>query len=114
MKNTLEYKGYHTNVQYSVEDQVLYGKIEGIVDLVTFESETASDIEREFHNAVDDYLAFCEEVGKDPEKSYTGTFNVRVRPALHKQAVTYAIVNGMSLNGVVELAINEFLHTKTV
>lgn len=58
MENTLRYKGYFTNIQYSSEDRVFHGKIEGIDDLVTFESESAADIESEFHAAVDDYLAY--------------------------------------------------------
>ena len=57
MENTLQYKGYYTNIAYSAEDMVLHGKIEGIDDLVTFESEQASEIGKEFHEAVDDYLA---------------------------------------------------------
>ena len=52
------------NIEYIVEDKILFGKIEGISDLVTFESADANKIEEEFHKAVDDYLAFCKEVGK--------------------------------------------------
>ena len=72
MENTLTYKGYFTNIKYSAEDNVLYGKIEGIDDLVTFESESSLEIENEFRKAVDDYLVFCEEVGKEPSKTYKG------------------------------------------
>ena len=56
MENTLQYKGYFTNIAYSAEDMIFYGKIEGIDDLVTFESESPLEIEKEFHAAVDDYL----------------------------------------------------------
>ena len=45
---------------------MLYGKIEGIRDLVNFESETISGIIQEFHSAVDDYLAFCSDLGEAP------------------------------------------------
>ena len=61
----IEYHGYHTYVRYSAADKVLCGKIEGIKDLVNFESESAVEIENEFHKAVDDYIAFCREVGKN-------------------------------------------------
>ena len=54
MKNILQYKGYFTKIEYSVEDRLLYGKIEGIKDLVNFESENVEEIEQEFKNAVDD------------------------------------------------------------
>lgn len=64
----LEYKGYHTYIHYSATDKVLHGKIEGIKDLVDFESESAVEIENEFHKAVDDYIAFCNEVGKNVEE----------------------------------------------
>ena len=49
MKNVLEYKGYYTKINFSVEDKVLFGKIEGINDLVNFESESIDEIENEFH-----------------------------------------------------------------
>lgn len=64
----IEYHGYHTYVRYSAADKVLYGKIEGIKDLVDFESESAVEVENEFHKAVDDYIAFCREVGKNVEE----------------------------------------------
>ena len=58
-KNILEYKGYHTKIELDTEEMVLRGKIEGINDLVNFESESIQEIEKEFHAAVDDYLEFC-------------------------------------------------------
>ncbi|MFQ9148111.1 MAG: type II toxin-antitoxin system HicB family antitoxin [Eubacteriales bacterium] len=109
MENTLYYKNYYTNVSYSAEDKILYGKIEGINDLVTFESESAETIEKEFHSAVDDYLAFCEEVGKEPEKVYKGSFNVRIAPELHKALAEYAARNGLSLNQATATAIEKFV-----
>ena len=62
------YKGYECDYQYDEEDLNWYGKIEGIRDLVNFESETYDGLEEEFHKAVDDYLKFCEEMGKEPNK----------------------------------------------
>lgn len=110
MKNILEYKGYLTKVEYSVEDQVLYGKIEGIKDLINFECENASEVEAAFHQAVDDYLIFCEDVGKEPDRVYSGTFNVRINPELHKQLSIMAFRNNESLNQTVEKAINKYVN----
>ena len=56
--NRFYYKGYYTLIHFDSEDKVLYGKIEGIDDLVTFESDSAKEIEIEFHDAVDDWLEF--------------------------------------------------------
>ena len=107
--NILKYKGYTALVEYSAEDQVLYGKINGIRDLVSFSSESASEIEREFQNAVDDYLALCAEVGKEPDREYSGTFNVRIKPEIHKQIAIRANHNHRSLNAEVEKAIEYYL-----
>ena len=78
MNNVLKYKGYYAVVQYSAEDEVLYGKIEGIDDLVSFESDSICGIKNEFENAVDDYIEYCKEIGKEPDKVYKGSFNVRI------------------------------------
>ena len=67
MNNVLEYKGYCTNIEIDFESHMLYGKIEGIRDLVNFMSQSVEGIEQEFHSAVDDYLEFCRAVGKEPE-----------------------------------------------
>lgn len=60
MKNLLKYKGYHTKIEFDSEDLVFRGKIEGIKDLVNFESADISTVEEEFHAAVDEYLAFLD------------------------------------------------------
>ena len=114
MGNLLSYKGYHSRVEFSAEDQVLHGKIEGITDLVTFESESAELIENEFRTAVDDYLAYCEEVGKEPEKEYSGTFNIRISPYMHKQLALYALKNDTSINSSVDTAISELLEKSNI
>lgn len=108
MKNVLMYKGYLAKIEYSVEDKVLYGKIEGIKDLVNFESDSIDDIEYEFHSAVDDYLEMCAELGAEPDKAYSGTFNVRINPSLHRKIYLKAIKNGETLNRTVEKAIEAY------
>lgn len=107
--NILEYKGYHTKVEFDSEEFVLRGKIEGINDFVNFECEDIKDVEKEFHEAVDDYLEFCKEVGKKPDKEYKGTFNVRISPELHKKLANVAMKNGDTLNSSVEKAIREYV-----
>lgn len=109
MNNYIEYKGYFTHVEYSVADQVLYGKIEGIRDLINFECQSADQVIPAFHEAVDDYLAFCEEVGQEPDKVYKGTFNVRIPPELHRAADLERRKRNISLNQLVVEAIQSFL-----
>jgi len=109
MSDVLEYKGYHAKIEYDSEDKILRGKIEGINDFVDFESEDPRGIEKEFQAAVDDYLRFCEEVGKTPDKEYKGSFNIRIAPELHKKLSIIALRNGDTLNASVEKAIKEYV-----
>ena len=68
INNRLSYKGYFSEIKFDSELLILYGKIENINDLVTFESENSKEIVEEFHNAVDEYLEFCEAINKTPDK----------------------------------------------
>lgn len=110
MGNILEYKGYHTRIVFDSESKTLHGKIEGISDLVDFECASPKDAEEEFHAAVDDYIEFCKEVGRSPEKEYKGTFNVRISPELHKRIAQCAFKDDCSLNAEVEKAIIAFIN----
>ena len=101
MNNILEYKGYHTRIEYDADAHILRGKIEGINDFIDFQCDSPADVEKEFHSAVDDYLIFCEEVGKTPEKEYKGTFNIRISPELHRKLVVRAMYAGVSLNNYI-------------
>lgn len=64
----ITYRGYKTTMKWDEADKIYYGKIEGIKDLVSFHSNNVETFEKEFQKAVDDYLIFCEEVGKEPER----------------------------------------------
>ena len=111
--NIMEYKGYHTKIIFDAETCTLCGKIEGINDLVNFECKDVLKIEEEFHNAVDEYLEFCNEVGKKPEKEYKGSFNIRIKPELHKKLALEASKKELSLNAIVEMAIEEYFSQKS-
>lgn len=102
MSNILQYKDYLGKVNYSSEDEVLHGKIEGIDDLVTYEGESVEEIKQAFEDAVDDYIKFCELCGKEPEKIYKGSFNVRISPSTHKSLAIMAIKSDKTLNQVVD------------
>lgn len=75
MNNMPEYKGYYADIEIDFEDHILHGRIYGIRDLVTFESETVDGIVEEFHSAVDDYLEFCARLGDQPNEPVSLTNN---------------------------------------
>lgn len=105
MQDILTYKDFVGSVQFSAKDRVFYGKIEGINDLISFEGDTVKKLEKAFHEAAEDYIVLCKEVGKEPRKSYKGSFNVRVSPSVHRMAVENATSLGISLNQFVWDAI---------
>lgn len=109
MSKVLTYRGYTGTVEFSEEDNILYGKVQGIRTLISYEGETIKEIVEDFHGAVDDYLALCNENMKTPEIPYKGTFNVRVKPELHRAAAIYAYAHDYSLNKFVEESIEKNL-----
>ena len=110
MADLMEYKGYHAKVEYDPDDKLLVGKVFGISDSLNFHAKDVDELEEAFHTSIDGYLDFCTEIGKGPEKEYSGTFNVRVSPELHKQASLRAQKDGVALNRVVERALTEYLN----
>ena len=96
----MEYKGYTARVEFDQDARILFGEVEGLRDVVTFEASDAKDLEREFHASVDDYLAMCAERGEEPEKPYSGKFLIRVDPMLHREVAMAAARAGTSLNAL--------------
>ena len=111
MNNTIEYKGYVGSVEFSEEDSLFYGKVMGIRALISYEGRDAKELICDFHGAVDDYLAMCSSEGIEPEKAYKGSFNIRITPELHRQAVIAAAARQMSLNSFVESSIERAVHS---
>ena len=108
MNNVMEYKGYHAKIEFSADDNAFFGKIMGIDDSVIFEGDTVRQLTKMFHQAVDDYIEECISEGKEPQKEYKGSFNVRLNPARHKRAALVAIYQSKTLNQLVCDAVDEY------
>jgi predicted HicB family RNase H-like nuclease len=102
---TFIHNQFQGSCEFSQKDYCLYGKILFIQDLVTYESETVPELEKAFQAAVDDYLETCNQVGKDPDRPFTGTFQIRVTPDAHRLAAMEAKIRDQSLNEWVGEAI---------
>jgi len=101
MKDMMKYLEYYGSVHYSDEDRVFYGKIEFVRALVSYEGTDVESLRRAFEDAVDDYLDTCKEQGREPEKPFKGTFNVRIGPELHQRVAVAAAQHGVSLNSFI-------------
>lgn len=109
MKKELSYKDYYGTVEYSLDDDILYGKVIGINGLLSYEGQTLDELRKDFESVVDEYLQDCESQGIKPQKSYKGSFNVRISPELHMKAANYAASKEESLNSLVEEAIAKYV-----
>ena len=112
MSDLLTYKGYNGSAHYSAADEVFYGKLEGIDDLVSYEGTSVKELIKAFNEAVEDYLETCREIGKEPNKTYKGSFNVRIPAELHRNAAIFAASAAISLNDFVKTAIQYALMNK--
>jgi predicted HicB family RNase H-like nuclease len=101
MSNTMEYRGYTGSVEYSAEDRVLHGRLVGIRDRVIFDGVDVKTLEKNFHGAVDEYLAFCKEEGRTPDKPFKGSLNIRIPSELHRTLAIRAEQQHKSLNSVI-------------
>ena len=102
----MEYKGYLGTVEYDADARIFHGDVINTKDVITFQGTTVSEIEQAFKDSINDYLAWCKKDGIEPEKPYSGKFNVRLSPELHRQIVILAKKRRMSLNNFVEKALS--------
>ena len=109
MSSTIKYKGYIGSVEFSEEDNLLYGRVLGIRSLISYEGVTCAEIIEDFHEAVDNYLRMCSENKLEPETAYKGSFNVRISPAKHEKLALMALNEGITLNKAVERAIDAYI-----
>jgi predicted HicB family RNase H-like nuclease len=105
MSNIMRFKGYAGTVEYSAEDKLFFGEIAFINDTVLFEGETVKELETNFKEAVNHYIETCKKAGKEPQKAFKGLFPARINPEIHKKAALVALQRKISLNKLVELAI---------
>ena len=109
MSATLQHSGYDGSVLYSAEDKMLHGRVLGIRDMISYGGTTVRQLEKNFRDSVDEYLAMCRETGKVPDKPFKGSFNVRIPQELHLRAARFAEQNDKKLNGIITEALHAYL-----
>ena len=95
---TMTYKNYRAEVEIDPDAKVLAGRVLYLRDVIVFEGETVEDAERQFQVSVDDYLAWCAERGKEPEKPFSGKLPFRTTPEHHRKIALAAAQTGKSIN----------------
>jgi predicted HicB family RNase H-like nuclease len=98
MMNIMKYKGYVARVDFNPDDEILVGRVLGVVDRITFESESVGGLKERFEAAIDHYLDDCARTGRSPEKPCSGKLMLRIRPEVHAAVTIAAAASGRSIN----------------
>lgn len=98
MSSMMEYRGYHATIEYDAEDKIFVGKVFGITDSLNFHGATVEELEEMFHQSIENYLSICLQCGKEPDREFKGTFNVRISPELHRKIALEAAKQKVTLN----------------
>lgn len=105
----LKYKGYTGVVEYDADGKLFTGEVIGLRDMVTFQGRTPDELETSFCTSIDFYLDMCQQDGVLPEKPYSGRFNIRLNPDIHRQIASRAAQEHMSINQWVTEAVAQAL-----
>lgn len=105
----MEYKGFIGVVEYDADAKIFHGDVVNTRDVITFQGTTVEEIETAFKDSIDDYINWCESEGVEPEKPYSGKFNLRLSPELHREVAITARKLNISINNFVEKALKDEL-----
>lgn len=110
MANLIQYRGYHAKIDFSSDDNMLIGSVINIRDALHFHGNSIAEVTQSFHDSIDNYLEMCEALGRTPDKEYKGSFNIRIPQELHRKAALMAEEEGISLNQLIQNAIEEMVN----
>jgi len=94
----LTYKGYQGSFEYDPDADIFHGDILHITDVITFQGRSIDELKAALAESIDVYLEYCAKKGKEPQKPFSGTFNVRLNPEIHLRLAMRAAEAGVSLN----------------
>lgn len=112
MSATPAYKGYVGRMDVDAEAGLIHGEVIGLRDVITFQGETPAEALQAFRESIDDYLSYCAEIGRMPEKSYSGKVLVRTQPKVHRALTEIATAQKISVNELVGRVLTRFTERK--
>jgi len=98
---TIQHDGYVATIELDEEAGLFHGEVINTRDVLTFQGRTLDELRTAFADTIADYVEWCHERGKEPERPYSGTFTVRLSPDLHRRIAIAAARAGKSVNGFV-------------
>jgi predicted HicB family RNase H-like nuclease len=105
----MKYKGYTANIEVDEKAGILFGRVLDIKDVLTFYGNTVEEARQAFQETVDDYLEWCEELGEEPDKPFSGNLPYRTTPEIHRQIYLAAQKAGKSINNWMDEVLSRAL-----
>lgn len=103
----IEYKGYVGVFEFDPEIDAFHGTVVNTNDVISFYGASVAELRKEMRKSVDEYLAFCREQGREPEKPFSGNILVRTSPELHRKVALEAVRHHISMNTYVQQILEE-------
>lgn len=103
----MNYKNYVATVQFDADAKIFHGEVVGTTDVITFQGSSVEELEIAFRDSIDDYLEFCKKEKKKPDRSFSGTLNLRMTSEKHRAVAIISNKNSNSINQWINDAINE-------
>lgn len=102
MSTVITYKGYTGRVEIDLDADILFGRVLDITDVITFQGATIAEVRQAFSESIDDYLAYCAELGREPERPFSGKLLFRTTPERHHRIFVAASLLGKSVNAWID------------
>lgn len=107
MNTVLMYKGYTGRIEIDLDVDILFGRVVDITDIITFQGNTILEARQAFQESIDDYLSYCEELGQEPERPFSGKILFRTTPERHHHIFVAAALVGKSVNAWVDTVLSK-------
>ena len=105
----MKYKGYEAIIEFDEIDQLFFGNVINTRDVISFDGKTVDELKQSFEAVIDEYLEDCKQEGKEPDRPFSGQFNLRISPELHRKISLKAKKQKLSLNTFVEQALEKIV-----
>jgi len=103
----IEHKGYVGVFEFDEELGQFHGHVVNTQDVISFYGSSVEELKAEFRISIEEYLAFCAEKGRDPEKPFSGNLSIRTSPDIHRRIATLAARRRVSMNSFVESVLEQ-------
>lgn len=101
----MSYRGYKGTIEYSLEDNVLYGEVLGIRSLLSYEGNTLQELKDDFEDTIDDYFEYCKNHNMTPEKPYKQNIVINLEPDLQEKLYLYSELRDEDISDSINRAI---------